>query len=232
MTSRLSEVAGCAATAEEFFPTAVAGSQPTPIVELAAILPDKDRGDCDATLGLQLACLLQQVEGATSHAKRLVLQRSDQELTTRVRRGSWSVTECLEHLALTTRAFLPLIAETIARTPRLTRNRPLRCDMLARVLIHTLEPPYRLRHKVLAHLAPPDNEFPSAWEGFLKTQEELGQIIRSAVGLAIDTVKIQSPVCSRMNYSVYGALGILSAHQRRHLWQIERVLQSLDRPAA
>lgn len=232
MALRLSELAGCTATAEEFFPTAMAGNRSILSVELGAILAEKDRRDCDSTLGLQLACLLQQVESATNHAQRLVLGRSEQELTTRVRRGSWSVMECLEHLALATRTFLPPIAEIMTKTPRLIRNRPLRCDVLARVLIHTLEPPYRLRHKVLPHLAPQHNAFPSTWKTFLETQEELGQIIRSAVGLAIDTVKIQSPVCSQLSYSVYGALGILSAHQRRHLWQMERVLHALDRSAA
>jgi hypothetical protein len=172
------------------------------------------------------------VQSATSHAKRLVLGRSEQDLTTRLQPDSWSVTECLEHLALTTRVFLPSIAEIMAQTPKLTRSRSLRCDTLAKVLIRTLEPPYRLRHKVLAHLAPQRHDFPSAWKAFLDSQDELEQSIRSAAGLAIDTVKIQSPVCSRVSYNVYGALGILSAHQRRHLWQVEQILQALDRRTA
>ena len=230
MTSRLSELAGCTATADEFFPTGIARNRAGSSPELQ--IADKERCDGDSSLGLQLACLLQQVESATNHAKRLVLGRSDHKLTVRVRTGSWSVTECLEHLALTTRVFLPPIAEIMAVTPRLTRNRPLHCDAVARVLIHMLEPPYRLRHKVLAHLAPQRNDFPCVWKAFLESQEQLAEITRSAVGLAIDTVKIQSPVCSRVSYSVYGALGILSAHQRRHLWQMEQVLQSLDRRAS
>ncbi len=231
MSSRLSELAGCRVTAEEFFP-AVARNQPSCSAELEAVLGGKDWRLSDSSLGLQLACLLQQVGSATNRGKRLVLGPSEQQLTMRVRQDGWSVTESLEHLALTTQAFLPPIAQVIAKTPRLARNRPLRYDVLARVLIRTLEPPYRLRHKVLAHLAPQHNDFPSAWKAFLETQEELAKTIRAAAGLAIDTVKIQSPVCSRMSYSVYGALGILLAHQRRHLWQMEQVLRAVDRRAA
>jgi len=226
--ARWSELTGCRATAEEIFPIGIARSS----TESGSVLAEMARHNPDSSLGLQLACLLQQVQGATNHATRLVFGRSQQELTTPVRPDSWSATECLEHLTLTTRAFSPPIAEIITRTPRLTRSRPLRGDALAKVLIRMLEPPYRLRHKALAHLAPQQRGFPSAWSAFLQSQEELGQIIRSAVGLAIDTVKIQSPVCSRMSYSVYGALGILSAHQRRHLWQVEQILRALDRRAA
>ena len=231
MTSRLSELAGCEATAEEFFPASIAGN-PRESAGWEAVLGEPTPADLDSSLGAQLTCLLQEVESATVHAKRLVSGRSEEELTTRVRPDSWSAAECLEHLALTTWAFLPPIAETIAKAPKLTRNRALRADMLARVLIRTLEPPYRLRHKVLGHLAPRRNDFAPTWMGFLKSQEQLAQMIRSTVGLAIDRVKVQSPVCSRVSYNVYGALGVLSAHQRRHLWQVEQILQALDRRSA
>ncbi len=232
MTSRLSELAGCTATVEEFFPLGVNRDQALSCADLGVVSAEKARRDGDSSLGVQLACLLQQAENATGHAQRLLCGRSEQELTARVREGSWSVAKCLEHLALTTQVFLPRIAEIMASTPALTKSRPLRCDTLARVLIRMLEPPYRLRHKALPHLAPRQNHFPSAWKAFLESQEQLAGITRSAVGLAIDTVRIQSPVCSRMSYSVYGALGILSAHQRRHLWQMEQILRLFDRRAA
>lgn len=232
MTSRLSELAGCAAMAEEFFAVSVAPNRPSSTAELEAAVGDVAAHDLDSALGVQLVCLLQQVENATNHAERLVFGRSREELTTRVRPHSWSATECLEHLVLTTRAFLPRIAEAVSNAPKLTRNRALRGDLLARVLIRSLEPPYRLRHKVLPHIAPRQKDFPSTWGEFLESQQQLAQVIGSAAGLAIDRVKIQSPVCSRLSYNVYGALGILSAHQRRHLWQVDHILQALElRPA-
>jgi hypothetical protein len=39
---------------------------------------------------------------------------------------------------------------------------------------------------------------------------------------------VQSPVYARLRYNVYGALRMLAAHERRHLWQIERILKTLD----
>jgi hypothetical protein len=35
-------------------------------------------------------------------------------------------------------------------------------------------------------------------------------------------------VYARFSYSVYGALLMITAHQRRHLWQIEQILKALD----
>jgi hypothetical protein len=231
MTSRLSELAGCTAMVEEFFPIAVAANWPSPGIELGAVV-GREGHNRDSSIGLQLIALLEQVQSVTNRAQRLVLGWSEEQLSTRPQPASWSTTECLEHLALTTHVFLPSIAEIMAKTPRLTKVRTLRCDALAKVLIRMLEPPYRLRYKALPHIAPRRNDFSSAWKAFLESQEELAEIIRSAVGLAIDTVKIQSPVCSHFNYSIYGALEILSAHQRRHLWQMEQILQALSRSAA
>jgi hypothetical protein len=198
----------------------------------ATVLRGLELEGWDTSLGVQLACLLEQVESATNQAKRLMLDRSEMELTARVRPDSWSAAECLDHLAMTTRACMPAIAGKIASTPRLTTSRPLRCDALAKLLIRMLEPPYWMRHRAHRHLSPRRNDFPSAWRDFGDSQRELAEVIRSGVGLALDTVKVQSPVCSRMSYTVYGALGILSAHQRRHLWQAQQILRALDRCAA
>ena len=112
--------------------------------------------------------------------------------------------------------------------PRLTTNRPLRTGALARLFIRNLEPPYRLRFKVLAPLVPRQHDFNSAWGAFQESQAQLAKTIRSAAGLAIDQVRIKSPVYGRFSYNVYGALRMLAAHERRHLWQIEQILEALD----
>jgi tRNA isopentenyl-2-thiomethyl-A-37 hydroxylase MiaE len=37
---------------------------------------------------------------------------------------------------------------------------------------------------------------------------------------------VKSPVYGRFNYNVYGALRMLAAHERRHLWQIQQILKA------
>lgn len=176
----------------------------------------------------QLDIVLSQVESVTRKARDLVAGRSQAELTIGLEPASWSVAQCLDHLAQTTNAFLPAIESSIVRAPRLTASRALKTGTLARLFIRNLEPPYRLRFKVLAPLVPRQHDFNFAWNAFEKSQAQLAKTIQSAIGLAVDQVKIESPVYARFSYNVYGALRMLAAHERRHLWQMEQILKALD----
>jgi hypothetical protein len=176
----------------------------------------------------QLETLLNQAETVTLKAGDLVAGRSQIALTTSLESTSWSVVQCLDHLAQTTNAFVPAISSAIARAPRLGTDRALRTGALARLFIRNLEPPYRLRLKVLTQLVPFQRDFNSAWGAFQESQAQLVRTIGSAAGLAIDRVRVESPVYARLSYNVYGALRMLTAHQRRHLWQIEQILKALD----
>jgi hypothetical protein len=180
------------------------------------------------TSTFQLASLLEQIQRATLEAKRLVAGRLADDLSGGLQTESWSAAECLDHLARTTRSFLPAISKAIAAAPQLMTERPLRTGTVAALLIRNLEPPYRMRYKVLAQLAPQEKDFEAAWLAFDESQSRLLESICSATGLAIDKVKVACPVYVHLTYNVYGAFRMLAAHQRRHLWQIRRILATLD----
>jgi DinB superfamily len=176
----------------------------------------------------QLDAVLNQAQNVTLKAETLIAGYSQTDLTKCLESASWSVAQCFDHLARTTNAFVPAIASAIARAPSLATNRPLRTGALARLFIRNLEPPYRLRFKVPAPLVPIQRDFNSAWSAFQESQAQLAKIIQSAAGLAIDQVRVESPVYARFSYNVYGALCMLTAHERRHLWQIEQILEAID----
>ncbi len=176
----------------------------------------------------QIASLLKQFESVTGKAENLVHGRSNEDLSWKPTSCAWSIAECLDHLAQTTQVFLAPITEAVASAPALTTDRSLRTGTLAGLFIRNLEPPYRLRFKVLPQLTPRHHDFHSAWTAFLTSQSELQGVICSATGVAIDCVKIKSPVYARIAYNVYGALRMLAAHERRHLWQIEQILAVID----
>jgi DinB superfamily len=177
---------------------------------------------------LQIGSLLEQIQSITRKAEKLVQGRSNEDLVWKSDPGAWSVAECLDHLAQTTEVFLAPISEAVASAPILTNDRSLRTGTLARLFIRNLEPPYRLRFKVLPQLTPCRHDFRSAWTSFLTAQSSLQELVRSATGLAIDRVKIKSPVYARIAYNIYGSLCMLAAHERRHLWQIEQILAAID----
>jgi hypothetical protein len=120
---------------------------------------------------VQLASLLEQFHGASREANKLVLGRAAEDLTRGWSPGSWSATECLDHLARTTFSFLPAISRAVATAPELTTNRALRTGTIALLLIRNLEPPYRLRYKVIPQLAPQERNFEAAWSSFQKVRQ-------------------------------------------------------------
>lgn len=176
----------------------------------------------------QLAKIAQQILQVTRDAELQIHGRDKTDLGTRLQVGSWCVAECLEHLTQTTRSFLPAIANAIAQAPKLRGNRPLKTGIAADLLIRTMKPPYRVRFNVLPQLAPQHLEAETAWTAFAKSQSELLATVLSAASLAIDEVRIKSPVYARVNYNIYAAFRMLVAHQSRHIWQIKQILKALD----
>lgn len=176
---------------------------------------------------LQIQAFVEEIQSATARAKELIAGRTEAELTTSLG-STWSVAQCLDHLAKTTNAFLRPISEAIAHAPRLTGNRKLQTGSVTRVLIQALEPPYKLHFKVFASIAPSQHRIQTAWSAFEESQGLLAKTAQSARGMAIDKMRIESPVYARLSYNVYGAMRMLAARQRRHLWQIEQILKALD----
>jgi hypothetical protein len=177
----------------------------------------------------QLGSLLEQFLCATREPGKLVCGRSTTELSQRLNPESWSPAECVDHLARTTNSFLPAISRAISTASKLTTKRRLRTGTVASLMIRNLEPPYRLRYKVIPQLAPQETDFAAAWSAFEQSQFLLSEAVCLAAGLAIDKVTVPCPVCAHVGYNAYGAFRVLAAHQRRHLWQARQIISTLDR---
>jgi hypothetical protein len=67
---------------------------------------------------------------------------------------------------------------------------------------------------------------------FLKLQQRLKNSLRLADGRAIDKVKIRSLFDQRIRYNLFSFFHVMAAHQRRHLWQAERVRERISTEAA
>ena len=176
----------------------------------------------------QLSTLADQIRQITLDVEKRVVGRHPADLGVRLEPGSWSIAECLGHLTQTTLLFLPAISLAISQARKLSRNRRLKTGILPGLLIRSLSPPYRIRFKVLPQLAPKNMDSQTAWISFVESQSQLLEILNSAAGLAIDKVTIKSPVYARITYNIYGAFRMLVAHQRRHIWQIEQILKTLN----
>lgn len=178
----------------------------------------------------QLAEIVQSLESAQSHLRRLTDKLSESDWNRKPAANRWSAAECVEHLNLTSRAYIPLLRDAVARAGevRRTPRKHYGHDTLGWFLSKMFGP---LRHlgkiklvrvkTTSAFIPKPGRSRTEILSEFVRLQAELISLIRSADGLPIDEVKIVSPFGRRTRYSAYSALVIVSRHEHRHLEQAE-----------
>ena len=133
--------------------------------------------------------------------------------------------ECVAHLNLTSSAYLPLLAEGIARARQIAARAPgrYRRDPVGWLLWKTSGPPVRFRVKTTAAFVPTCSHSPRELiSEFDRLQAQQIDCVRNADRLPIGLIRITSPFDARVKYNLYSCLTILPRHQHRHLWQAEQ----------
>ena len=184
------------------------------------------------TLSPQLERVIAEMDLATEKASAVVNGLTEGQLKQRVDPNSWSVAECIVHLNMTSKEYLPLLDEALERANQegTTRKPKLKMDVMGRMLKWSLEPPARLKVKTTNQFQPQDIEpIGELLTTFGSLQEQLKARIQKAGNLAIDKVKITSPFNERVKYNLFSAFQILVAHERRHLWQAEQVRKAIEK---
>lgn len=179
------------------------------------------------TMNSQLQTIIQEFNDATARLNRLVqstpadawLQRSD---PTR-----WSIGECIEHLNLTGRAYLPILDAGIAGARRIGGDGPSRYrrDPIGWILWKTMGPPVRHRVQTASAFIPVTTNSPDELVAeFRRLQTAQIERVRECDGLPITNVRVASPFNAKVHYNLYSCLSILPPHQHRHLWQAEQLV--------
>lgn len=175
----------------------------------------------------QLSAVVEEFQDARRRLHRLRESVPPERWTRRIDPDRWSVAECVEHLNVTSRAYLPVIREALEEGRRMGGGAPgrYRRDPVGWLLWKTMGPPVRFRMKTPAGFVPVATE--SAGElvaEFDRLQAELISFTEAADGLPLQKVRVKSPFDERASYNLFSALSILPRHQHRHLWQAERLL--------
>jgi hypothetical protein len=180
----------------------------------------------------QLTALIADFEAARARLDRLAVRIPDARWAERADPARWSVAECVAHLNLTSRAYVPLLERGLeearasgAPAPARYRRDP------AGWLISTMSGPMpRLggrklgRVKTAASFVPTgDLSREALLADFARLQDRQVALTRAADGLPIDRVRVTSPFDTRVKYNLWSAFSVLPRHQHRHLEQAEEV---------
>jgi hypothetical protein len=145
--------------------------------------------------------------------------------------GAWSAADCVAHLTLTNSLYLPQFDAAIARgrAEGTMGDGPFRESWIGRWAIGNTEPPPRRRLPAPTRMRPratvnttPRDQLVSE---FLDMQAELQRRLAAANGLDLGRIKMSSPLLRIARMTLFDWLGLLAAHERRHVWQARRALE-------
>jgi hypothetical protein len=134
--------------------------------------------------------------------------------------------ECVEHLNLTSEAYLPLLMAALERGSQERKGAPRRYhrDPVGWFMWRMAGPPVRHRVKTTSAFIPSaDRPLAELVAEFDRLQDAQIRCARDADGLPLGRLWIRSPFDPRIRYNAYACLTILPRHQQRHLWQAEQV---------
>jgi hypothetical protein len=172
-------------------------------------------------------------ERLSAAADGLVTPLSEDQFTWQPAPGAWSVAECIEHLNVTARLYLPKLDEAIADAIRRGRyaEGPFRYNWIGRFVVRSMEPPARFKIKAPKIFQPPPaRSRHEIMAGFRAYQVQFIDRLRQANGLDLAGAKVSSPASKWIRLPLGSGFALMCAHERRHLWQAERVTKNPEFP--
>jgi hypothetical protein len=181
----------------------------------------------------QLQAVADEFVTAQARLHRLAATTPEESWSARPDPARWSAGECVDHLNLTSGAFLPLLRGGLEQATALGAAAPARYrrDPIGWLLWRTAGPPVRYRVRTTAPFVPAGSPGRADLVAtFDRLQADQLACVTRADGLPLGRVKVTSPFDPRARYNLYACLTILPRHQHRHLWQAEQALERLRGP--
>jgi hypothetical protein len=182
----------------------------------------------------QVDALASEFQAASHEARRLAEEFSPHELSQPPSAGAWSAADNLMHLAIASQALVPRMSRTLRKLAAAGKrtDRPSRSDWLGRLYAWWLEPPVRIRVKApRPFVPPPRTAAEDALQAFLAEQARVLELVEQSCGLDLAARKVPSPVSRYVRYNVHAAFLVVTAHERRHLWQARRAALAVRQAA-
>ncbi len=184
-----------------------------------------------APLPSKLASIRDELNETTSRLHRLVDTLDETTWGRSPAPGTWSIARCIEHLNLTSQAYVPTFREAFkeARAARQQAKDPTyELDFWGWLLLKSVSPSSRFKMKTSDAFVPPTIEpKDKVVAEYESLQRELISLLEENGDLAFGKIRIASPFNARIKYNAYSAYRLIAPHQMRHLLQAERVFNAL-----
>ena len=156
----------------------------------------------------------------------LVAGLRDEAFNWRPEQGRWSICECLDHLNITAELYLPVIDGAVAksRSQGLWGDFPAKRGLIGGWVVRIAEPPSKRRLRAPRAFRPKaEQPLDTVVAKFQELQDQIVERLRQANGVDLWRTKIRSPAIALLRLSLGETFALMTAHERRHLWQAEQV---------
>ncbi len=146
---------------------------------------------------------------------------------------SWSIWQCLEHLVLTNQLYTAALKEAVTKNDKggESPTKEISPGWFGRWFLSQLEPPVRVRVKTRAKAKPvASGDLEDVQSKFVNSHEEAREVLKYWECVDFNRIKYRNPYASWLRFSVGTGLLILNAHDRRHLWQAQKVKEAPGYP--
>ena len=177
-----------------------------------------------------LETVVSEAEKNTDTARYLVDGLSDEQLNWKPDAKRWSIVQCLEHLAVTSRGFNGYFPQTIERARvrwPTTSAVPYRPTLIGGLLIKQVVPETTRKVPAPKVFRPSDSSpIHDALGIFHQQQNKFLSFVRQSEGIDYNRARLRSPVTPLMRYSLADAFVVTIVHEHRHLAQARRVRET------
>ena len=142
----------------------------------------------------------------------------------------WSVALCLDHLAVANTVYGRQLAEAIEQAKRQgwRRGGPAAPGLFGRLFANSLEPPVKIRSSAPGKIKPmPSRSRLAIMQAYRDAHEHIRRLIEAAADIDANRATFRNPFIRIVNVRVATGFQVISAHDRRHLWQADNVVQEL-----
>ena len=180
-----------------------------------------------------IAALEEAYDAVERDARALVAGLTEDLGTWRENPGSWSVAECLDHLAIGNRVYLRAMQPAAERALVAGRHRrgPAIPGWIGGWFVRTLEPPARpgrkgkAPQKIRPRVGP---ALADAAAQFFASHDEVHAFLRRFADIDLAGVHFPNPFIRGIRFSLATGVHVLAAHERRHVWQAWRVRKAAE----
>ena len=139
----------------------------------------------------------------------------------------------MDHLARVNRVYCQVLLAAV-ENPRATREstgQMVKPGLFSRWFLKAMEPPVGMRFKATAKVTPSNGGDPQeALQIFLESHAPVRGVVDFWDRANFNRLRFKNPFVPLIRFTVGTGLMVINAHDRRHLWQAERIQDAAGFP--